>query len=116
MLRVLGPLEAERDGRALALGGPQQRALLAVLAVHAGELVPGDRLMEDLWGEPLPPRAAKRLQVAVTRLRHALEGDGAIVNEAGGYRLELERDADRFERLVDEGRLAQGELRVATLG
>ena len=49
--RVLGPLEVLDDGRPLDLGAPRQRALLAVLLLHANEVVSTDRLAEALWPE-----------------------------------------------------------------
>ena len=49
--RILGPLEALENDRALALGGPKVRALLAVLLLHRGEVVSSDRLIDALWGE-----------------------------------------------------------------
>ena len=56
--RILGPLEVEDDGRVLRLGGAKQRALLAVLLLHANEAVSRDRLIDELWGES-PPEAAR---------------------------------------------------------
>ncbi len=53
--RVLGPVQAVRDGRELALGGPRRRAVLALLLVAGGRVVPAERLAEDLWGASLPP-------------------------------------------------------------
>ena len=49
-IRVLGSLEVEVDGRPVALGGPRQRALLALLVMHANAVVSPDRLVDDLWG------------------------------------------------------------------
>ena len=57
--RILGPLEVVEQGRRLALGGAKQRALLAVLVLHANEVVPADRLIDDLWGERPPETAPK---------------------------------------------------------
>ena len=54
-LCVLGPLEVVRDGERVRLGSPQQRRLLAVLVVHANEVVSSDRLVEVLWGDEPPP-------------------------------------------------------------
>ena len=47
--RILGPLTAFRDGENLALGGERQRALLAILLVHANETVSTERLIEQLF-------------------------------------------------------------------
>ena len=48
-VRVLGPLEVSVEGRPVALGGGKPRALLAMLALHAGAAVSSDRLIEGLW-------------------------------------------------------------------
>jgi DNA-binding response OmpR family regulator len=60
--RILGSLEAVDQGRPLVLGGPRQRALLAILLLHHGEVVSSDRLIDELWGERPPATAAKTLQ------------------------------------------------------
>ena len=60
--RILGPLEAYDEGGQLALQGAKQRALLAVLLLHANEVVSADRLIDELWGESPPASAAKALR------------------------------------------------------
>ncbi|HEU5066512.1 MAG TPA: AfsR/SARP family transcriptional regulator [Gaiellaceae bacterium] len=110
--RILGPLEAWHEGRAVTLGGPKPRALLAVLLLHANELVPADRLIDELWGKDSPEDAAAALRVNVSRLRKALPQD-VLTTRSPGYVVRVEPDAldlHRFERLVDEGRslLARG--------
>jgi WD40 repeat protein/DNA-binding SARP family transcriptional activator len=106
--RILGPLEVARDGEPLVLGAVQQRALLAVLVLHRGEVVSVDRLVDELWGERTPAAAAKTVQVYVSHLRKAL-GAGVIVTQGRGYRLAAapgQVDAVRFEALGGEGRRA----------
>jgi DNA-binding SARP family transcriptional activator len=112
---LLGPLEVSDGGRAVALGGNKQRALLALLVLHANETLSTDRLIDDLWGERPPATAAKTVQVHVHRLRKALAGDGdtanseLLVTRENGYELRVDPeqiDASRFERLAHEGRLA----------
>jgi DNA-binding SARP family transcriptional activator len=110
--RILGPLEVWDGGREVSLGGRKPRALLAVLLLHANEVVPNDRLIDDLWGEDLPERAVDGVRVIVSRLRKALPQD-VLATRSPGYVLRIEADAldvHRFELLVDEGRslLAQG--------
>ncbi len=110
--RVLGPLEVCSDGGELALGGRKPRALVAVLALHANEVVAGDRLIDDVWGEDLPEDAAAALRLNISRLRKALPPD-VLITRPPGYLLRVgpgELDLHRFERLVDEGRrfLADG--------
>ena len=68
--RILGPLEVSHEGRELPLAGSKQRAVLAILLLHANEVVSSDRLIDELWGEQAPPSAAKSLQVHVSRLMH----------------------------------------------
>ena len=48
-LRILGPVQAVRDGRGLPLGGPKPRAVLAMLLLEAGRVIPAERLAEELW-------------------------------------------------------------------
>ena len=106
--RILGPLEVLDEGRAVAIAGGKQRALLALLLVHANETLTTDRLIDDLFGERPPVGAAKTLQMQVSRLRKALRSGGdAIVTRERGYELKLDAeqlDSLRFERRVAVGR------------
>jgi hypothetical protein len=106
--RVLGSFEVVDADGPLALGGPKQRALLAVLLLHRGEVVSTDRLIDQLWGEQPPASANKIVQGYVSNLRKAL-GDGVLVTRGGGYVLETgpgQVDADRFDALAADGRRA----------
>jgi DNA-binding SARP family transcriptional activator len=109
--RVLGDLEVRHHGAAIPLGPRQQRAVLAVLVLHAGETVSVDRIVDAIWGDAPPPTAPKTLHVYVSRLRKALAaaaGD-AIVTRDHGYVLEVDPeqvDARVFERLLRTGREA----------
>jgi DNA-binding SARP family transcriptional activator/predicted ATPase len=109
-IRLLGPLDVWRQGRAVAIGGPKPRALLAALALDAGRVVSVDRLLENLWpGEP-PETAAHAVQVYVSQLRKAL-GGSTIATRPPGYVLELDParvDAHRFAQLVNNGRETLG--------
>ncbi len=108
---LLGPVALRVDGQEAAMPG-KQRALLAALLVNANEVVSTDRLIDALWGEEPPARAAKALQVHVSQLRKLLSGtrsQARLLTHHPGYVLEIDRDsvdALRFERLADEGRLA----------
>src|SRR6476646_2679051 len=91
-VRVLGPLEASINGHSLQVGAGKPRALLAILALHPGEPVSADRLIEGLWGERPPATATKLVQLYVSQLRKALTeiGDGAaIVTRGHGYELRV---------------------------
>src|SRR5215212_2360920 len=111
--RILGPLEVRANGDRLALGGPKQRALLAILLLNADRVVSRDRLIEELWANDPPQAARHALDVIVSRLRKALaasDGGGSVlVTRAPGYLLRVapgEVDLRRFERLVEYGRRA----------
>jgi class 3 adenylate cyclase/tetratricopeptide (TPR) repeat protein len=100
--RVLGPLEVVRDGRALELTRPKQRSLLALLLLHAGEVVSTDRLVDGLWGATPPKAAVGSLQNLVSGLRKTL-GRDVVRTQPPGYVLEIARDQldlHRFEDLV----------------
>ena len=103
-IRLLGPIEASVNGRPVALGPPQQRAVLAMLAVHVNRTVSTDRPIEGLWGEHSPPSAHKLVQLYVSHLRKLLDGcEAEIVTRGRGYELQLgadQVDAARFKRLV----------------
>jgi DNA-binding SARP family transcriptional activator len=116
--RILGPLEVcGEGGRKLNLTG-KQRALLAILLLHANEAVSTDRLIDELWAAEPPETAGKALQVYVSRLRRVLDADGLLVTRPPGYALDLgphELDLHQFERLRTEARqaTADGDQRAA---
>jgi DNA-binding SARP family transcriptional activator len=119
--RILGPLEvAAADGEPLQLGGQKQRALLAVLLLHANEVVSTDFLVDALWGDHPPRTATTSLQNSISALRKLLGAD-LLVTRAPGYRLVVEPEAIdlvRFERLVASARALEpaersGQLREA---
>ena len=70
--RVLGPLEVLDGERSLPLAGAKQRALLALLLLHANQMLSRDRLIDELWGEEPPETAVQSLHVYVSRLRKLL--------------------------------------------
>jgi DNA-binding SARP family transcriptional activator len=112
-LRLLGPLEITRDGNPVPIGGQKQRAVLALLALEAGRVVPTERLITETWGESPPRTAATSLQNVVSQLRKAL-GPDAVVTRAPGYLLAVERrqvDVHQFEQLLEEGRTAEPSAR-----
>jgi predicted ATPase/DNA-binding SARP family transcriptional activator len=116
--RILGPVQAVRDGRELALGGPRRRAVLALLLVAGGRVVPAERLAGELWGDFPPPGAAGTLRSHLSRLRALTGPEAALVARGGGYALAAgpdQLDAARFERLAGAGReaLEHGEAAAA---
>jgi DNA-binding SARP family transcriptional activator len=117
--RVLGTLEVLAQDGPVPLAGARQRALLALLLLHANDVVSTDTLIDALWdGEP-PPTAAKVLQNAVSQLRKSL-GRDRLETHGSSYRLAVEEDeldAAVFERAVQRGRqeLAAGDASAAAV-
>lgn len=114
--RLLGRVEMYRDGQPVDVGGPKQRAVLASLLLRVGRVVSVEQLIDDLWPEQPPARAAATVQVFVSQLRRALEpersrGEAArvLVTASPGYLLDVEPDAvdaHAFTGLVARGREA----------
>ncbi len=111
---ILGPLEVHDRHRRIEVSSTKERLLLAMLVIHANEVVSTSRLTETLWGATPPITVANTLQTYVSHLRRALEPDrparakGGIVRTYGhGYELAVPPeavDATRFERLARAGR------------
>jgi DNA-binding SARP family transcriptional activator len=108
-IRLLGPMQVWQTGEPVALGGPQQRAVLAILALNANRAVPPAAFLEGLWGERGPSGAINAVQVNIYRIRKALDrasadADGVQVQRRGpGYVLHLAGDridVNRFEELA----------------
>ncbi|HWO70278.1 MAG TPA: AfsR/SARP family transcriptional regulator, partial [Actinomycetota bacterium] len=112
-IRILGPLAVARGGSDLPVGGRKQRAVLAILLLREGEVVPTDLLIEMLWGDSPPPTARTTIQVYVSKLRKLLsDASGLRIETRGsGYLAEVDPecfDLRRFERLVEAGKEALG--------
>ena len=116
-IRLLGPLEVRDGDGVVSLPRRQQRALLAALALRAGEVVSTDRLVADLWGDHAPASAIGSLQNTVAGLRKLI-GRDVLLTQPPGYRLAIPRDdvdAHRFEALVAEARDVEPAKRLELL-
>jgi YVTN family beta-propeller protein len=121
--RILGAFEVWVDDRLVGLGGEKPRALLAILLLHHDEVVSADRLIDNLWGESPPETASSTLRAYVSRLRKALDTNGAspsaepesgpaangrvLLTRERGYLLEVapgQLDLERFRDLAERGR------------
>lgn len=111
-VRLLGPFAVARRGTTVHIGSPKQRAVLALLALHAGKVVSRDTLCDLVWDEDQPASPAATLQSLVSRLRGALSGaSGALRTSEPGWVLDVEPsavDALRFRELTARARLRSG--------
>ncbi|WP_369133559.1 BTAD domain-containing putative transcriptional regulator [Modestobacter sp. I12A-02662] len=124
-VNLLGELTASCAGAPLDLGGPRQRAVLAVLLLARGEIVPADRLVESVWGDHPPADTSGALQAYISHLRRRLEPGTAartrsavIVRQGPGYAVRLPGDAVdawRFETLVHRAATAAPDQAVDLL-
>jgi predicted ATPase/DNA-binding SARP family transcriptional activator len=123
---ILGSLVVRDGDRPVALPRGRGRALLAILVLHAGEVVSTERLIAELWGETPPRTASTALQGLVSTLRKRLEAGGVMGADSAvletrpsGYILAVDPDqvdANRFRRLVSEsGEASDPETRGAKL-
>ena len=109
--RILGPLEVVSEQGPVTLGGPRQRATLAILLLAANRVVSIDRLADDLYRGAAPVTAVTQVQRQISELRKALGASSAIETRAPGYVLRLapdQLDLDRFQRLAEQGMRAAG--------
>ena len=106
---ILGSLQVIEAGRPLPLGGAKQRALLAILVLHANEVVSRDRLIDGIWNGRLPASPTQALDTYVSRLRKLL-GPDRILRRADGFVLTVEPqelDLDRFEERAARGEFGE---------
>src|SRR5947207_14912102 len=103
-VRILGPVDVVVDGDARAVRGLRRKAVLAILALHAGEVVSTGQLADAVWGQDAPATVVNTLQSHVSYLRTVLGNKGAIRTHPPGYLLDLrghstdEREAERLLR------------------
>lgn len=104
LVRLLGPVDVVRTcGTPLTLSGLRRKAILAVLALHSGEVVSADRLIDLVWREPA---GLNTVQAHVSYLRRVLGDRSAITARPPGYLLDLETDVRQAEQLVRAGQQA----------
>ena len=106
---LLGGLEVVDDERDVVVAGAKLRALLALLTLHVGRVVPTDQIVDALWGENPPAAVRNGLQGLASKLRRALGSAELVAMRGGGYALELPPDAvdvHRYEQLVAAGQTA----------
>ena len=79
-VRILGPLEVWVAGRSLALGGTKQRAVLAMLVLHANQVVAIDHRSMGCGADPARRRHQRR---AGLRLTAAQDAGGGLAGRLG---------------------------------
>jgi predicted ATPase/DNA-binding SARP family transcriptional activator len=107
---LLGGLEVrDADDSDVVVAGAKLRALLAVLALQVGRVVPTDQLIDALWGDDPPSGVRNGLQGLASKLRRALGSTDIVTMRGGGYALELPAEAidvHRYEELIERAQVA----------
>jgi DNA-binding SARP family transcriptional activator/WD40 repeat protein len=106
-IRCLGPLSVDVDGEPVALGGTQQRHVLALLVSRIPDRISTDALLLDIWGDDLPATARKTVQGYVSALRKVLP-DGTIESDTVGYTLAVDPASIDVVRFAQETQRAAG--------
>ena len=104
--RILGPLEVLGEQGPIELGGPMQRATLAILLLNVNRVVSVDRLADELYADAAPVTALKQVQRQISDLRKMLGPDSGIETRSPGYTIRLapeQFDLSAFERLTADG-------------
>ncbi|NRQ39648.1 AfsR/SARP family transcriptional regulator, partial [Nonomuraea sp. NN258] len=111
----LGPWQVLAGEAPVRLAGQRRIGVLARLALNAGQVVPAERILTDIWADGSAATAAKQLHIVISKLRETLAPhttEEIIKTVPGGYRLALEPDhvdAHLFARLVERARTAQAQ-------
>lgn len=116
-VRLLGSVDVLVDRQVRPVRGIRRKALLAVLALHPGEVVSTDRLIGIVWGDA-PTVTANAVQCQVSYLRRLIGDSTAIRTSAPGYMLapgDDVTDAATAARLIDKGRRCTDPYRGAAL-
>ena len=105
-VRLLGPVDVCVGEACRPVSGLRRKAVIAVLALHRGEVASTDRLADVLWGDEPPATARNTLQRHVSHLRGVLGSPAAIVARPPGYLLDpavVDTDVAVAERLIRDG-------------
>jgi YVTN family beta-propeller protein len=114
VFRILGPLEVARDAHPVSLGARRERAILAILLLHSGDVVSVERLIDGVWGDARPTSAKHMVHEYVSKLRQTLQGMASISTRPPGYLLEpgdTVLDVREFEQITAAARDATRESR-----
>jgi DNA-binding SARP family transcriptional activator len=116
--RILGPLDVIGEAGPVRLGGPKQRATLAILLLRANSVVSVDQLADDLYAGAAPVTAVTQVQRQISELRKTLGSASVIETRSPGYVIHIlpdQFDLARFERWTEKASqaLARGDADVA---
>jgi DNA-binding SARP family transcriptional activator len=117
-VRLLGPVDVVLDGVARPVPGLRRKALLAALALHPGEIIGTNRLVDMVWGDAAPDAAAVTLQSHLSQLRRVLADRAVIVARAPGYRLDFnagDTDVQAAQDLIAQGRRSPDPAQAVSL-
>ncbi|MCF6466877.1 hypothetical protein FAF44_00405 [Nonomuraea sp. MG754425] len=117
---ILGPLTVTIAGRPVRLGGSRAQATLAALLLSGGQIVPIDRLIDQVWGDEPPASGRNQVMIAISTLRKSFRtagGDPDLIETVGsGYRIRhAELDAHQAEANRERARRSPPAEKAALL-
>jgi DNA-binding SARP family transcriptional activator len=119
LIRVLGPVDVVDDhGTVHASTSALRRTLLALFAIHAGQVLSPDWLLEHAWNGEVPASELRALRFHISQLRRELGQLDLVETCPGGYRLRVnagEVDVGMVESLARAARDETDDLRAARL-
>jgi DNA-binding SARP family transcriptional activator/tetratricopeptide (TPR) repeat protein len=120
--RVLGPVEAGSPGQRIDLGHARRRAVLAVLILELGRVVPTEHLIDRIWGDDPPATVRNVVYSYVARLKAAVadaaDPAAGLRRRAGGYVLEAppgQCDLHRFRTMAADAAAADDDEQAEAL-
>jgi DNA-binding SARP family transcriptional activator len=115
-VRLLGPIDVLVDGVPRPVAGLRRRAVVAALALQPGQILSVDQLVEVVWGENPPAKAAITLQSHLSQLRRAVGDPTVVLARPPGYVLNIAgpaTDVQAAEQLIREATRSADPARAA---
>ncbi|MBQ1048621.1 winged helix-turn-helix domain-containing protein [Micromonospora sp. C51] len=110
-IEVLGGFRVSFGSSGVDLGTPKQRTVLAKLVMSPSRTVALEELIDEIWPDDPPRSAVPNVRTYAANLRRTFEahdaGQGVLVRQRGGYRLEIATDDVDLFHFLDQAERAR---------